>query len=491
MSFANHPEIEFLRRKGWHRALAAAFDLVSILVAWYATLEFRLLLNPVMRSNMSRDVILRHAPPVTEMLLVWIVVAIWLGLYRIEHGPRLGGRLRKVMNAVVLSSAVLTAYGFLARQIGADDISRAFVLLFAPVSLLSLLAANYAVLIASIFIGRRFRFEERVAVAGDGPDAQHLADQLTRYGGSARVIGFIRPKAAVESAFRSRTPVLGTTATIAEVINRAKLDRIIVANGSLPREEVAACTRIARRMGVATGHALAGVLEQDLSHASLHVGHGLAIVELRAKRFEAKQEIVKRALDVCCSAVLFILALPALVVLAALVKLTSPGPILYLSDRVGRGGRHFTFYKFRTMFQGADALRERCGVNESDGHLFKIRHDPRITPIGRFMRRYSLDELPQLVNVLLGDMSLVGPRPLPAADLDPDGCSKAFAIWAHERAEVLPGITCLWQIRGRSDLPFDKMIDLDLEYIRNWSMALDLEILLETPLAVLSGRGAY
>jgi len=214
-------------------------------------------------------------------------------------------------------------------------------------------------------------------------------------------------------------------------------------------------------------------------------------VELHPRAFSAKQEVIKRAMDVCTTGLLMVVLLPLFAFFALLVKLTSPGPVFYISDRVGRGGRHFTFYKFRTMFTGADALREQCGVNESDGHLFKIRNDPRITPLGRFMRQFSLDELPQLWNVFVGDMSLVGPRPLPARDLDPDGCSKAFAAWARERTEAWPGITCLWQIRGRSDLPFSKMMELDLEYVRNWSLVLDLEILLETPLAVLTGRGAY
>jgi lipopolysaccharide/colanic/teichoic acid biosynthesis glycosyltransferase len=129
--------------------------------------------------------------------------------------------------------------------------------------------------------------------------------------------------------------------------------------------------------------------------------------------------------------------------------------------------------------------------NQKNGHIFKVKDDPRITPVGRIMRKYSIDELPQLVNVLRGDMSLVGPRPLPAQDLDPDGQSSQFRAWSEQRSRVLPGITGLWQIRGRSDLTFEQMIDLDIDYIRNWSLDLDLRILLETPVVVLTGKGAY
>ena len=135
--------------------------------------------------------------------------------------------------------------------------------------------------------------------------------------------------------------------------------------------------------------------------------------------------------------------------------------------------------------------RRVAARNERGGHIFKIRRDPRVTPVGRLMRRYSLDELPQLLNVLLGQMSLVGPRPLPAQDMDPDGQSTEFAAWSEQRSRVPPGISGLWQINGRSELPFEKMVEYDLSYIRNWSLGLDLRILLETPLVVLTGRGAY
>jgi lipopolysaccharide/colanic/teichoic acid biosynthesis glycosyltransferase len=175
----------------------------------------------------------------------------------------------------------------------------------------------------------------------------------------------------------------------------------------------------------------------------------------------------------------------------ALVKLSSPGQILYRAPRVGHGGRHFTFVKFRSMVHDPAARRGLDVANEIEGRVFKFRDDPRVTPLGRWLRRSSLDELPQLVNVQRGEMSLVSPRPLPARDLDPDGQSLSFSRWARLRSQAALGITGLCKISGRSNLPFERWIELDLEYVRNWSLGLDLRILLATPPAVLSGRGPY
>jgi lipopolysaccharide/colanic/teichoic acid biosynthesis glycosyltransferase len=228
------------------------------------------------------------------------------------------------------------------------------------------------------------------------------------------------------------------------------------------------------------------------SRAEITALHDLRLVDLKPVYFTRKQELAKRVFDIAAASLLLITASPVLVLCALIMKLTSAGPVLYRSLRVGRGGRHFEFLKIRSMYAQAperdDTLARR---NLHSGHLFKIRDDPRVTPFGRFMRRYSLDELPQLINVLSGDMSLVGPRPLPSQDLDPDGQSRLFATWAEQRSRVLPGITGLWQIRGRSTLPFEQMVELDLDYIRNWSLLLDLAILLRTPVAVFIGKGAF
>jgi exopolysaccharide biosynthesis polyprenyl glycosylphosphotransferase len=196
--------------------------------------------------------------------------------------------------------------------------------------------------------------------------------------------------------------------------------------------------------------------------------------------------VAKRILDFTISSILITLLFPALLIVAILIKLTSPGPVLFTQKRLGLNKRRFNMYKFRTMVLDAEKrMREIEHLNEVSGPVFKVKNDPRITPIGRFLRKTSVDELPQLFNVLTGDMSLVGPRPLPVRDYE--GFNED---WQRRRFSVKPGITCLWQIRGRSSIPFEEWMELDLQYIDKWSLWLDFQILLRTIPAVLRGSGA-
>ncbi len=283
-------------------------------------------------------------------------------------------------------------------------------------------------------------------------------------------------------------PVLGTTAQLAELINREHLNRIILLNGSISRGELDECNKVFKRMGVIVNCTVDFAPEPG--RVNVITQYGLPLVELRPLAFSRGQEIVKRGFDIVASTLALIFLAPTMLVIAAFVKFTSDGPILYKAPRVGRGGRHFMFLKFRSMYTAMDRTHV-AHANEKQGHIFKIKQDPRVTPIGRFIRRYSLDELPQLINVLRGEMSLVGPRPLPAGDLGPDGMSREYADWSEGRSAVYPGITGLWQVNGRSELPFEEMVRLDLQYIREWSLLLDIKIILATPGLVVKGVGAY
>jgi len=195
----------------------------------------------------------------------------------------------------------------------------------------------------------------------------------------------------------------------------------------------------------------------------------------------------KRVFDVVGSTVLLLALSPLLLLIALLIKLESPGKVLFKQTRVGKWGRTFGMYKFRSMHQDAEHRKAALeSQNEmAGGILFKLRHDPRITRVGRFTRRHSLDELPQLLNVLRGDMSLVGPRPAVPAEVS------MYTITDRQRLDAVPGITCLWQVSGRSELPFEKQVELDIAYINMQSLWLDIKLLLRTVPAVLSGRGAY
>ncbi len=357
-------------------------------------------------------------------------------------------------------------------------------------TLLAYLALTVSHLLASAIgsiLERGWPRVERVAVVARNGMTAGFAEEFGSNGG--RLAGVIVPPDGRSSVGRFGRTVLGDTNQLAAIINRCAIDRLIFYDEGLERSLVHDGLAVARRMGIRAAFALTPLAGESQVQVSECCGR--RVLEIRPDTFACPREVVKRIFDIAAGSALLLLLSPLLILLALMVKLSSPGPVLHSGPRVGKGGRYFTLYKFRSMHDESGGRSAVESQNEKNGHLFKIRNDPRVTPVGAFLRRYSMDELPQLFNVLAGHMSLVGPRPLPAEDLEPDGQSREFRTWARERSEVLPGITGLWQVRGRSSLPFEDMVELDLDYIRRWSLGFDLKILLETPRAVLSGRGAY
>ena len=215
-------------------------------------------------------------------------------------------------------------------------------------------------------------------------------------------------------------------------------------------------------------------------------GQTVPLFELKPPVFEGVDFVLKRSFDIAVAGLVVLALTPVMLMVALAIKLSSRGPVIYRSMRPGIGGLPFACLKFRTMYSDADSrqtdLEER---NEKAGAIFKIRNDPRVTAVGRFLRRWSIDELPQLFNVLRGEMSLVGPRPLPQRDYD------RLEDWHRKRYLVLPGITGLWQVSGRSELDFDDLVRLDFLYLERWSVFLDMTILLKTIPAVVRARGAW
>lgn len=471
------------------QACLAAFDIFALVLSWAATIQVRLWLNPFFSRSLHRADLVQVAPPIYELLILWVFTALWLRGRKRAELATLGTNVLYVAEGALAAGILVIVATFFSHSLGAE-LSRSFVLLFLPVSFLIMILCRYAAILTIAALDQRLPAGERIAVIGEGARAYELVNGiLDSYSGAAICAGIILPERSSGGAYSGSIPVLGTTASLAELINRAQLDRVVVAEEHLTDGELQNCVHVSRRMGVVLSRPVK--LPAVNTRVGLTTRYGVPMVELQPVEFSRAQELVKRTFDIVASALALVVLAPLLAVVAAAIRLTSEGPALYESTRVGRGGRHFRFLKFRSMYINGARREDLAAHNEKSGHLFKMRRDPRVTPVGRFIRRWSIDELPQLINVLRGDMSMVGPRPLPASDLEPDGQSREFAAWAEQRSRVLPGITGLWQIRGRSELPFDKMVELDVEYIRNWSLTLDFQILLETPIVLATGRGAY
>jgi exopolysaccharide biosynthesis polyprenyl glycosylphosphotransferase len=476
---------------GRHCLLLASFDVVALMLAWHLTVDLRVLLNPMMDLKLGRAAVATAAPPLLSILAVWVLVAVCLGVYR--NNNRLAtADISSVLKSVVVADTIVIVVTFFSREFGVvTSISRSFVVLFLPVSFLLMRSSRCLAFRAAHFEAEKWGAPERIAVLGQGPPARQMIESLRRRAGRRYdIVGIILPAGASSRGLGNPVPVLGTTPQLGEVINHKRIDRILLVNEtSIPTQDLHECTRVSKRMGITVSRTVTA-LEEDANFGFSTLGN-LHVVELKPMGFTRRQEFVKRAVDIILAVACMVMLSPIFVCVGLLIKFSSRGPILYRSQRVGKGGRHFTFLKFRSMYIDGPRREDLITANEQSGHLFKLRNDPRITPVGRFIRRFSIDELPQLINVFQGEMSMIGPRPLPAEDLDPDGQSRRFKAWAEQRSRVLPGITGLWQIKGRSEVPFEEMMELDVFYIRNWSLIFDLRVLLATPLAVLKGRGAY
>jgi exopolysaccharide biosynthesis polyprenyl glycosylphosphotransferase len=269
------------------------------------------------------------------------------------------------------------------------------------------------------------------------------------------------------------------------VLDHERVQQVIIADPDFPQEHAVELVDVCHRRGV-TVQVAPSTMEILFDQAEFQPGQTVTLFTLRPPVFEGIDFAVKRTFDLVLAIVGLILLSPILLAIAAAIKLSSRGPVIYRSTRAGIGRKPFDCFKFRTMRESADQLQADLEpFNEQSGALFKIRQDPRLTRIGRFLRRFSLDELPQLVNVVRGEMSLVGPRPLPMRDF------ARLEDWHKKRYLVLPGITGLWQVSGRAELDFDDLVRLDFLYLERWSVFLDLSILLKTIPAVLSRRGAF
>jgi exopolysaccharide biosynthesis polyprenyl glycosylphosphotransferase len=401
--------------------------------------------------------------------LPFLVLLLLLVFWRNHlYGPR---ELREGAGKIVASIVLVTALA-LAFAIGTDQHFTTFglyaVAAITVAASISLLRWSYESISGAAL--RELGVRRRVLLVGAGEQVKHLRATLGsgRSGIDYEFAGHVAPGPAVVAALDGR-----------------ELDEVIVADDEIAESLLLEIVEAAQREGVKVLIA-PRTTELLIERGEYVPGQAVPLFEVRPPILAGTDWALKRAFDAVVAGLVILIGLPLWLLIALVIKLTSRGPVFYADDRVGLGERTFHMLKFRTMVQDAASRQAALEqANEASGALFKIREDPRVTAVGKLLRRFSIDEIPNVWNVLRGDMSLVGPRPLPLRD------HSRLESWHRRRSNVLPGMTGLWQIAGRSDLSFDDLVRLDFYYLENWSLWLDITIVARTIPAVVARRGAY
>lgn len=469
----------------WQRnyvVLLVVLDSVVLLVAGMLATWLRF------RSNAS----LSAMKDVTYLQLSVLVVPVWLGVlalgrcYESRFLSSGNEEFRRVLDASVRFLALIGLSAYATKT----DVARGYLSVLLASGLVLLLLGRFAARMWVHRARRRGRCVHRVVVVGQREAVGSLVTKL-----HSDPLSGLQPVAActdgsgdVVGFGGASVPVLGGVGDVMRVLADSGADTVAVAAGAaLTSAELERLSHDLEGTGVdlLVQPKLTSVFGTRISVRPVA---GLPLMHIDEPELTGSRRLVKGVFDRLLAALLLLLVAPVLLVLAVLVRLTSRGPAFFRQRRVGRRGRTFTIWKLRTMYVDAEARRAQVlhhNKHGVTGVLFKLEADPRVTPVGRFLRRYSLDELPQLLNVLGGQMSLVGPRPPLPEEVE------RYTDLAHRRLLVKPGMTGLWQVSGRSDLSWEESVSLDLRYVENWSLGLDLLLLVRTVMAVLRPRGAY
>ncbi len=428
--------------------------------------------------------------PLATVFVIGLIII--FALRRLYHLRLTGSWFRQVW-IIALSTtigiALLIAYNFIF-QYSTNSIidlpqSRLLILF---VWLSTIVVLSLGRLIVSGVVGMLYRMglgETRLLVVGSGRLGklvmQHIAANPDL---GYTIVGFLHDLNEPPADF-GRFKMLGTIDDVGPVIRLMQIDEVLIALPAHMHEQAIRSVKLCERLG-ASFKLIPDLYELSLSRIDMDTIEGIPLIGIKQVSLNTWQRLTTRLIDITISAAILIIGSPFWLFLALAIALSSPGPIIYKQTRIGQNGRAFQIYKFRSMYKDADQrLAQLLSQNEARGPLFKMKNDPRITLIGRFLRRTSLDEILQFFNILQGDMSLVGPRPALAREV------AQYEEWQKGRLAIKPGLTGLWQVRGRSNLTFDEGVLMDLYYIENWSLRLYIQILLRTIPAVLFTRGAY
>lgn len=475
-----------LWRPGYHKLIAQIADvgttLISFVTAYFIWVLLRWLAPtwPIGAKIVldSSDLVIISASAV-----IWVIIFNCQGAYSYQRFTSFAKETKIILKTVLWGALLLIGLGFLLRP---GYVPRTVVAIFIVVNAGLLILEKFLLFRIAKIMRQRGRNRKKVLVVGTGRQSRRFVETIEQnFDWGLDFIGFIDGAKENVGKEIAGKKVLGTFHDVPMVLHANPVDEVIIAVSSRRIGEVTEVLEACEREGVQV-RIISDFLGAIAKKFRAEVIYGLPIISVGYVPDNQMALAVKRGLDIVIALLSLIILAPYFLIIAVAIKLSSPGPVFYEWNVVGFNKKPFKSWKFRTMVVGADQMKAQLEhLNEMEGPVFKIANDPRITPVGRFLRKFSLDELPQLWSVLKGDMSLVGPRPAGLNELS------RYESWQRRKLSIKPGITCLWQVNGRNTITdFDEWAKLDLAYIDNWSLWLDLKILFKTIPAVISGKGA-
>jgi len=453
---------------------------VAFIIAYWLRYDLQLFRAVDPANNVPYRV---YLPLVAILTILVLLASRREGAYNLRRGRPLFDDLYGVVNATTTAIMLMVVLVFFYRRLFYSRM----IFIYAGILIIILLGLAR---VARAMIMTRLRQAghgvDRVLIVGAGEVGRAVMRNLMAQPELGyRVVGFLDDDPDKGTTDMGPFKALGPVENLPQVLATHAIDQVII---TLPWQYHRKTVRLvaeSERAGV-KARVVPDLFQLSLGQVDVEAINGIPLISVKESSLTGLNLALKRAFDILLSSLAILCLWPLGLLIALAIKLDSPGPVLFKQPRAGRHGKPFTVYKFRSMYQNAESELEKLrDLNEAVGPMFKIRDDPRRTRVGRFIRQTSLDELPQLINVLRGEMSLVGPRPALLNEV------AQYQDWHRKRLEVLPGITGLWQVSGRSDLSFDEMVMLDIYYAENWSLGLDLRILLRTVPQVIFGDGAY
>ena len=467
-------------------------DGITISIAFFLAYELRQNFHLFYRLDLvpSSQVVLDTVASLSEYLVIlFVFVPVWCfmlhlnGMYRSTRTKKFFELLWIIIRSAFLTGLLLSTSIFLFRM---GFVSRIFFVFFMMFGSLFLMLERISVFSIMRYARKRGYNHRRLLIVGTGRRAAGIIDKINGHPEwGFKIFGAVNDEPSRKVEMVSKTKVVGNIDDFKETLQRDAIDQVIFvvprSRLSFIEDAVNTCEILGTKATIAVD-----LFDLKIARSNPTELDGIPLITFETTVAKEWQLLVKRSVDVIVSGLSLLIFAPLLFLVSILIKITSPGPILYKQRRLGLSGREFELYKFRTMYQGAqEVLSKVKDVREMDKPDFFKKKIQWITPVGRFLRKFSLDELPQLFNVFIGQMSLIGPRPTV-----PDEVS-LYESWQRRRFSMKPGITCLWQVKGRNNIGFEEWMKMDLEYLDNWSLWLDFKILMKTIPVVLFGTGAY